>query len=66
MRILGIILSIIMYFLPVKYYDIYGHLVTQYDFLVLIISVIMFLVLVISVVRKGLELNERDTKDWKM
>jgi phosphatidylglycerophosphate synthase len=66
MRILGIILSIIMYFLPVKYYDIYGHLVTQYDFLVLTISVIMFLILVISVVRKGLELNERDTKDWKM
>lgn len=65
-RILGILASIIMYFLPIQYYNIYGHLLTQYDFLILAVSVVMFLVLVTSIVRKGLELHKRDIKEWRV
>ncbi len=63
-RIVGIISSIIMFFVPVKYYDIYGYLVTQYDIVVLVLSVLMFLILVSEIVKNGVRLNKEDTKDW--
>ena len=63
-RIIGIILTVIMYFIPVHYYDFYGHWLTQYDFSIFGLSVIMFIVLFVSIARKGLELHKEDTKDW--
>jgi len=64
MRIIGILATVLMYFSGVKYFDIYGHILTQYDFIVFGIAVIMFLVLVVSIIRKGIELNKQDTIDW--
>jgi phosphatidylglycerophosphate synthase len=64
LRIVGIISSIIMFFMPVKYYDIYGYLVTQYDIVVLVLSVLMFLILISEIVKNGIRLNKEDTKDW--
>jgi len=63
-RILGAILAIIMFFMPVKYYDIYGYLVTQYDIVILVLSVLMFLILIPEIVKNGIRLNKEDTKDW--
>ena len=63
-RIIGIIFSIVMFFMPVKYYDIYGYLVTQYDIVVLVLSVLMFLILISEIVKNGIRLNKEDTKDW--
>jgi phosphatidylglycerophosphate synthase len=64
-RIIGIVVAIIMFFLPIKYYDIYGHFLTQYDFVVFGVSVIMFLILLVSIYRKGVELHKRDIKRWE-
>jgi phosphatidylglycerophosphate synthase len=63
-RIIGIIISIVMFFIPVKSYDIYGYLVTQYDIVVLALSALMFLILISEMVRNGIRLNKEDTKDW--
>ena len=63
-RIIGIIISIVMFFMPVKSYDIYGYLVTQYDIVVLVLSVLMFLILISEIVKNGIRLNKEDTKDW--
>jgi phosphatidylglycerophosphate synthase len=63
-RIVGIMGAILMYFDKIRYFDIYGHILTQYDFIVFGIAVIMFLVLVVSIIRKGIELNKQDTIDW--
>ncbi|KUK77446.1 MAG: CDP-alcohol phosphatidyltransferase [candidate division WS6 bacterium 34_10] len=64
-RIIGILFTAIMYFVPVTYYNIYGHYLTQYDFGVFGISVIMFFVLIVSIFRKGIELHKQDIKNWK-
>ncbi len=63
-RIIGIIISTVMFFIPVKSYDIYGYLVTQYDIVVLVLSVLMFLILISEIVKNGIRLNKEDTKDW--
>ncbi len=63
-RIIGIIIAIVMFFMPVKSYDIYGYLVTQYDIVVLVLSVLMFLILISEIVKNGIRLNNEDTKDW--
>lgn len=63
-RIIGIIISAVMFFIPVKSYDIYGYLVTQYDIVVLVLSVLMFLILISEIVKNGIRLNKEDTKDW--
>ena len=63
-RIIGIIISTVMFFIPVKSYDIYGYLVTQYDIVVLVLSVLMFLILISEIVNNGIRLNKEDTKDW--
>lgn len=64
-RIIGIIISIVMFFVPIRYYDIYGYLVTQYDIVVLGLSVLMFLILISEIVKNGIRLNKEDTKDWR-
>jgi phosphatidylglycerophosphate synthase len=66
MRIIGGVFTIVMFFLPVKYLDIYGHLVTQYDIGVLLLSVIMLVVILFSIVQKGIELDRIDRKRWKV
>ena len=63
-RIIGIIISAVMFFIPVKSYDIYGYLVTQYDIVILVLSVLMFLILISEIVKNGIRLNKEDTKDW--
>jgi archaetidylinositol phosphate synthase len=63
-RIIGIIVAIVMFFLPVNYYDIYGYTVTQYDLSVGGLSVIMFLMLIFSIISKGIELHKKDVKNW--
>ena len=63
-RIVGIIISIIMFFMPINYYDIYGHLLTQYDFVLLSVAIIMFIILLVSIIKEGIKLNKEDTKDW--
>jgi phosphatidylglycerophosphate synthase len=63
-RIIGIIVSIFMFFVPINYYDIYGYSVTQYDIVLFSLSVIMFGILIVSIVTKGIELHKRDTKNW--
>ncbi len=63
-RIIGIIIAIVMFFLPVKSYDIYGYWVTQYDIVILVLSVLMFLILISEIVKNGIRLNKEDTKDW--
>ncbi len=64
-RIIGIIVAIIMFFIPVNYYDIYGHYLTQYDFAVFALSLIMFIILIVTIIKKGLQLHRRDIKNWK-
>lgn len=65
-RIIGILVTAIMFFVPVQYYDIYGHFLTQYDFAIFGLSVIMFLVLITSIIRKGIQLHREDIKKWEM
>jgi phosphatidylglycerophosphate synthase len=65
-RIVGILASIIMFFMPVNYYDIYGHYLTQYDFLVFGLSLAMFGVLIVSIIKKGLQLHKEDIKRWEI
>ena len=65
MRIIGAIFTTVLFFLPVKYYDVLGHWVTQYDFVVFGVSVIMFLVILVSIIQKGVELDRIDRKKWK-
>ncbi|NLZ24256.1 hypothetical protein GX888_00705 [Candidatus Dojkabacteria bacterium] len=64
-RIIGVIFTIIMFFMPVKYFDVYGHYLTQYDYAVLFTSVIMFLVIIFSIITKGVELDKIDRKKWR-
>jgi len=64
-RIIGILESIAMYFIPVQYYTIYDHFLTQYDFLLLGLAMLMFIILLFSIVRKGIMLHKQDIKNWK-
>jgi archaetidylinositol phosphate synthase len=64
MRIVGIIVAIVMFFLPVKTYEIYGYLVSQYDIVVLVLSVLMFLILIVDIIKNGLKLHREDVKNW--
>jgi phosphatidylglycerophosphate synthase len=63
-RIIGIIVTIVMYLIPIQYFDILGHQLTQYDFATFGLSIIMFLILFASIISKGIELHKEDTKDW--
>lgn len=63
-RIIGILITVVMYLIPVNYYDIYGHFLTQYDFGVFAISLIMFIILIVSIIRKGVQLHREDIKNW--
>ena len=63
-RIIGIIVAIIMFFIPVNSYDIYGYLVSQYDIVVFALSVLMFLILIINIIRNGIKLHREDIKNW--
>jgi phosphatidylglycerophosphate synthase len=65
-RILGIFASIVMFFMPINYYNILGHSLTQYDFVFLGVSIIMFLILLVSIIKEGIKLNKEDTKDWNI
>lgn len=64
-RIIGIIVAIIMFFVPVNSYDIYGYLVSQYDIVVFVLSVVMFLILITDIIRNGIKLHREDIKNWK-
>lgn len=64
-RIIGALFSLYMFLSNVKYFDIYGHSLTQYDLGVLVMSVIMFGVLIFSVIKKGIELHKIDIARWK-
>ncbi len=64
-RIIGVIIATIMFFLPVKYYDVYGHSLTQYDFVLFGVSVLMAVILLIGIVRKGIELHKQDVGRWE-
>jgi archaetidylinositol phosphate synthase len=64
MRIVGIIVALVMFFLPVNTYDIYSYLLSQYDMLVLGLSVVMFLILIVDIIRNGIELHRQDIKKW--
>ena len=64
-RIVGIFLTVYMYFSEVKYFDIYNHILTQHDIAVFSGSVIMFIILLVNILRKGIELNKQDTLGWE-
>jgi len=64
-RIVGIIFSAYMFFSRVVYFNFSNYYLTQYDIGLLIIILIMSVILIVSIVRKGIELNKIDTKDWK-
>ena len=64
-RIVGIIFSAYMFFSRVVYFNFSNYYLTQYDIGLLIIILIMSVILIVSIVKKGIELNKIDTKDWK-
>lgn len=64
-RIMGIFVTIYMFLAPVRYFDIYGHSLTQYDLVFAGMSVAMFVVLVFSILQKGIELDRIDRGKWK-
>lgn len=63
-RIIGILASIVMFFLPIYYYVPFGYSITQYDIGLLLLTIIMFCILIVSIVTKGIELHKKDTKNW--
>ncbi|KKQ96937.1 MAG: hypothetical protein UT22_C0021G0018, partial [Parcubacteria group bacterium GW2011_GWC2_39_11] len=48
MRIIGVMFTVAMFFLPIIRYDVYGHSFTQYDIGLVVVSIIMFLILLFS------------------
>jgi phosphatidylglycerophosphate synthase len=64
-RIIGMIATVVLFFVPVKYFNVYGHYLTQYDFALLFVSLVMFGILFTSVLSKGIELDKIDRKRWK-
>ncbi|MHC1716496.1 MAG: CDP-alcohol phosphatidyltransferase family protein [Candidatus Dojkabacteria bacterium] len=65
-RILGIVIAIVMFFSPIKIYDIFGYTMTQYDLVFSSVSIIMFVILIVNIISKGIELNKKDTKNWRI
>ncbi|KKP44692.1 MAG: CDP-alcohol phosphatidyltransferase [candidate division WS6 bacterium GW2011_GWC1_33_20] len=65
MRIIGVMFTVAMFFLPIIRYDVYGHSFTQYDIGLVVVSIIMFLILLFSILTKGIELDAIDRKKWK-
>jgi len=64
-RIIGILLAVVMFFVPVKYFDIWGYTLTQYDLFATFAVVVMFIILISSIVSKGVELDKIDRAKWK-
>lgn len=64
-RIIGILLTIVMFFLPVKYFDILGYTLTQYDFFASFAVVVMGMIIIFSILSKAIELDKIDRKRWK-
>lgn len=64
-RIIGILLTIVMFFLPVKYFDILGYTLTQYDFFASFAVVVMGMIILFSILSKAIELDKIDRKRWK-
>ena len=64
-RIIGILLAVVMFFIPVRYFDIWGYTLTQYDLFATFAVVVMFIILISSIVSKGVELDEIDRAKWK-
>ena len=64
-RIIGILLTIVMFFLPVKYFDIWGYTLTQYDFFASFAVVVMGMIILFSILSKAIELDKIDRKRWK-
>jgi len=63
-RIIGVFFSIYIFFSKVIYFNIWGNLWTQFDLGMLILILIMAMILIVSIIKKGIELNKIDTKDW--
>lgn len=63
-RIVCALLSFVMFFLPVKYFDVLGYNLTQYDLFLVFVIVIMAFVILSSVITKGIELDKIDRKKW--
>lgn len=63
-RIVGVLFSIYMFFSEIHYFNIYEYILTQYDIVLFVLTVIMSGILLVSIIRKGIELNKIDTKDW--
>ena len=61
-RIIGILLTIVMFFLPVKYFDILGYTLTQYDFFASFAVVVMGMIILFSILSKAIELDKIDRK----
>ena len=64
-RIIGILLTIVMFFLPVKYFDILGYTLTQYDFFASFAVVVMGMIILFNILSKAIELDKIDRKRWK-
>lgn len=64
-RIIGALFSIYMFFSKVRYFDIWGHSLTQYDLGTLVLTVVMFGILAVSIIKKGIELHKIDIAKWK-
>jgi len=64
MRIFGVFITIYMYFAPVKYFNVIGYYISQYDIAFLIMSALMGIVLFISILRKAIELDRKDRAKW--
>ena len=63
-RIIGVFFSIYIFFSKVIYFNIWGNHWTQFDLGMLILILIMAMILIVSIIKKGIELNKIDTKDW--
>ncbi len=64
-RIIGILLTIVMFFIPIKYFDVWGYTLTQYDFFASVVVLIMAIIIVTSIFSKAFELDKIDRKRWK-
>lgn len=64
-RIIGIFLTIVMYFLPIKYFDVWGYTLTQYDLFASVAVLIMAIIIIVSIFSKAFELDKIDRKKWK-
>jgi len=65
LRILGIILSLYIYFSSPHHLIILKANITQYDLILITTLIIMTPTLVINIIQKGIELNNIDTHNWK-